>query len=97
MKKVLHYPWRTAPICIMVTMESTAKLSTDRQASEIELVERAQQGDKPSLNRLAEMARERLRVYVYRLTQKDDLTQEIVQESLLEMCKVLGKLHRKCT
>ena len=91
---MLHYQWRTAPICIMVTMESTTKLSMDRQASEIELVERAQQGDKPSLNRLAEMARDRLRVYVYRLTQKDDLTQEIVQESLLEMCKVLGKLQK---
>jgi len=78
----------------MVTMESTTKLSVDRQVNEIELVERAQQGDKPSLNRLAEMARDRLRVYVYRLTQKDDLTQEIVQESLLEMCKILGKLQK---
>ncbi len=58
------------------------------------MVERAQQGDKASLNRLAEMAKDRLRVYVYRLTQKDDLTQEIVQESLLEMCKILGKLQK---
>lgn len=78
----------------MVTMENITKHSMDRQASEIELVERAQQGDKPSLNRLAEISRERLRVYVYRLTQKDDLTQEIVQESLLEMCKILGKLQK---
>ncbi len=91
---MLHYQWRTAPTCIMVTTESTAKLSMDRQASEIELVERARQGDKVSLNQLAQIARERLRVYVYRLTQKDDLTQEIVQESLLEMCKVLGKLQK---
>jgi RNA polymerase sigma-70 factor (ECF subfamily) len=78
----------------MVTMESTTKLGMDRQVNEIELVEWAQQGDKASLNRLAEMARERLRVYVYRLTQKDDLTQEIVQESLLEMCKILGRLQK---
>ena len=78
----------------MLTMENTTKLNMDRQVSEIELVERARQGDKPSLNKLAEMARERLRVYVYRLTQKDDLTQEIVQESLLEMCKILGKLQK---
>jgi RNA polymerase sigma-70 factor (ECF subfamily) len=78
----------------MLTMEDTTKFSMDRQASEIELVERARQGDKPSLNRLAEMARDRLRVYIYRLTQKDDLTQEIVQESLLEMCKILGKLQK---
>jgi RNA polymerase sigma-70 factor, ECF subfamily len=65
----------------------------DRQLDCIELVEKARAGDRPSLNQLAELARERLRTYVYRLTLKDDLTQEIVQESLLEMCKVLGKLR----
>jgi RNA polymerase sigma-70 factor (ECF subfamily) len=68
--------------------------SMDGQVDYIELVEQARQGNRQSLNRLAEVARERLRVYVYRMTQKDDLTQEIVQESLLEMCKVLGKLQR---
>jgi len=64
------------------------------QVDYIPLVELAQRGDKPSLDRLAGIAAERLRVYVYRLTQDNDLTQEIVQESLLEMCKVLGKLQR---
>ncbi len=64
----------------------------DGQMDYIELVERAQRGDKECLNRLAALARGRLRVYVYRLTQNEDLTQEIVQESLLEMCRVLGKL-----
>jgi len=93
----------------MIAMENTTKFSMDRQATEgaaqsgladwqaraqVELVERARQGDKPSLEKLAAMARERLRVYVFRLTQKDDLTQEIVQESLLEMCKILGKLQK---
>ncbi len=58
----------------------------------IELVERAQRGDRQCLNRLAAIAKDRLRVYVYRLTLQEDLTQEIVQESLLEMCRVLGKL-----
>ncbi len=67
----------------------------DRQVTEIELVDRAQRGDKQSLNRLAEIARERLRTYVYRLTLQEDLTQEIVQETLLEMCKILGKLQKK--
>lgn len=66
----------------------------DTKVSYIELVERARQGDKQSLSQLATMARERLRVYVYRLTQSQDLTQEIVQESLLEMCRVLGKLKQ---
>ena len=93
-ERVLHYRQVLALTCTMVTMESTSKLGMDRPVNEIELVEQARQGDKASLNRLAEMARERLRVYVYRLTQKDDLTQEIVQESLLEMCKILGKLQK---
>jgi RNA polymerase sigma-70 factor (ECF subfamily) len=66
----------------------------DGQVDYIQLVELAQRGDKPSLEKLAGIAGERLRVYVYRLTQNNDLTQEIVQESLLEMCKVLGKLQR---
>jgi RNA polymerase sigma-70 factor (ECF subfamily) len=60
----------------------------------IELVSRAQRGDRQSLAQLAQQARERLRTYVYRLTQREDLAQEIVQESLLEMCKVLGKLRK---
>ena len=63
-----------------------------QQSCQIELIRRAQHGDKQCLEQLAEQVRERLRTYVYRLTQKDDLAQEIVQETLLEMCKVLGKL-----
>ena len=45
----------------------------------IELVEKAQLGDKESLNRLAEAARLRLRQYVQRLTLDQDLTEDIVQ------------------
>jgi RNA polymerase sigma-70 factor, ECF subfamily len=60
----------------------------------MELAERAQQGDKEALNRLAELSASRLRVYVYRLTYQDDLAQDIVQETMLEMVKVLGKLKR---
>lgn len=60
----------------------------------IELVEQAQLGDEQSLNRLAELARERLRVYVYRLTLSDDLTQDVLQESMLEMFKFLDKLEK---
>ncbi len=66
----------------------------DQQLCQIELVRRAQLGDKQCLGQLAQQARERLRTYVYRLTQRDDLAEEIVQESLLEMCKVLGKLKK---
>lgn len=58
----------------------------------IELVKKAQRGDNDCLNRLTELARERLRVYVYRLTLEDAKAEDIVQESMLEMFKILGKL-----
>lgn len=64
------------------------------QINQIELIREAQRGDRESLDQLAQQAKERLRVYVYRLTQQEDLTQEIVQESLFEMCKVIGKLQK---
>ncbi|MBE0536565.1 MAG: RNA polymerase sigma factor [Phycisphaerae bacterium] len=58
-----------------------------------ELVEKSQQGDDESLNRLAEAARLRLHTYVFRLTMREELTQDVVQESLLEMFKFLDKLE----
>ena len=66
----------------------------DEQCDQIELIRRAQYGNKECLDQLAEQARRRLHTYVYRLTQQEELTQEIVQESLFEMCKVLGKLKK---
>ncbi len=59
-----------------------------------ELVRKAQLGDKESLNRLAEAVRVRLREFVLRLTLQEDLTQDIVQESILEMFKVFDKLKK---
>ena len=66
----------------------------DNELSYIQLVEKAKLGNQECLDRLTELAAERLRVYVYRLTLQDDLTQEIVQESMLEMFKILGKLRK---
>jgi len=59
-----------------------------------ELVRKAQLGDERALNRLAELARERLRGYVFRITLADDLTEDILQESMLEMFKFLDKLDK---
>jgi len=59
-----------------------------------QLVKQAQLGDKESLNRLAEAARVHLREYVLRLTLHEDLTQDIVQESILEMFNVFDKLKK---
>jgi len=66
----------------------------DNNADYIELVEKAQLGDKDSLNRLAEAARPRLHKYVQRLTLQEDLTEDIVQETLTEMFKVFEKLKK---
>jgi len=57
-------------------------------------VREAQFGDRECLDRLAELATVRLRAHVYRLTLRDDITQDIVQESVLEMIRILGKLKR---
>jgi RNA polymerase sigma-70 factor (ECF subfamily) len=66
----------------------------DQQEYQIELIKRAQRGDRQCLGQLAQQAKDRLYTYVYRLTQQDDLAQEIVQETLMEMCKVIGKLKK---
>jgi len=60
----------------------------------IELVKQAQLGDEKSVNHLAELGRDRLRAYIYRLTLDEDLTQDIIQETMLEMLKFLNKLER---
>jgi RNA polymerase sigma-70 factor (ECF subfamily) len=66
--------------------------SCDRDT--LELVRKAQLGDKDCLNRLAETARVRLHEYVYRLTLQEDLAQDIVQETILEMLRLFGKLRQ---
>lgn len=60
----------------------------------VQLVRNAQLGDRDSLHRLAEAARLRLHEYVFRLTLKEDLTQDVVQETMLEMLKLFGKLRQ---
>ncbi len=65
----------------------------DQQTYHLELIKKAQQGDKSSLDQLAMQAKDRLHTYVVRMTQQEDLAQEIVQETLLEMFKVIGKLR----
>ena len=60
----------------------------------IELVRQARLGSRESLNTLAKLVRGRLYAYVYRIVLREHLAQDIVQESMLEMFKVLGKLER---
>jgi RNA polymerase sigma-70 factor (ECF subfamily) len=64
----------------------------DNQRKYIELVTLAQKGDRESLNRLSEVGRVYLRTYVYRLTLQEDITEDIVQDTLLEMVKFIDNL-----
>ncbi|HPS54191.1 MAG TPA: RNA polymerase sigma factor [Sedimentisphaerales bacterium] len=66
----------------------------ENDAEYIELVKKAQKGDRDSLNLLAEKVHARLSQYAVRLTLNQDLAQDIVQETILEMYKVFGKLKR---
>ncbi len=66
----------------------------DEKTAYIELAKKARLGDKASLDELAQMVRGRLYAYVFRIVLQDDLAQDIVQESMLEMVKVFGKLEK---
>jgi RNA polymerase sigma-70 factor (ECF subfamily) len=58
-----------------------------------ELVEQALQGNKDALPKLVEIIYESLRSYVFRITLSEDLTDDIVQETILEMYKIFGQLR----
>jgi len=66
----------------------------ENDAEYIELVKKAQNGDKSSMDLLAELVHARLLQYSIRLTLNEDLAQDIVQETILEMYKVFKKLKR---
>lgn len=58
-----------------------------------QLISKSRQGDQESLKQLCEVATVYLRSYVYRLTLRHDVTQDIAQEAVLEMVKFLEKLE----
>jgi RNA polymerase sigma-70 factor (ECF subfamily) len=57
------------------------------------LIHEAQVGNKGSMDRLAELAKERLFAYIYRLTLDQNLTQDILQETILFMIQSLHNLE----
>jgi len=59
-----------------------------------DLVLRAQGGQGDSRERLAALARDRLYAYVQRLTLRPELSEDIVQESMIEMLRFLDKLEK---
>ena len=58
-----------------------------------ELATKAIQGDKKALPVLAESVYSSLRDYVFRITLSENLTDDIVQETILEMYKIFGQLR----
>ena len=60
-----------------------------------ELVEDAAKGNKEALSKLAEMVYGSLRSYVLRITLSEDVTDEIVQGTIVEMYKIFGQLKNK--
>ncbi len=59
-----------------------------------ELVRQIQQGDHKGLDRLARLVKGRLHAYIYRLTLDHDLTQDLLQETLLQMVESVKHLER---
>jgi RNA polymerase sigma-70 factor (ECF subfamily) len=66
----------------------------DNNKDYVELVEQARLGNKENLDILAQRVRGRLYAYVYRIILREDISQDIVQESLLEMFNSLDKLEQ---
>jgi len=60
----------------------------------IELVRQAQAGNQEAVDRLAGCARVRLSQYIGRVTLGDDLTGDVVQESIIAMLKHLSTLRQ---
>ena len=60
----------------------------------IELVKRAQQGCRNSMDELVREVQQKVRAYIYRHTQDHDLTQDLSQEILLKMVKSLDRLRK---
>ena len=60
----------------------------------VDLVIGARSGKKDCLDRLSDMVWAPLRSYIYRRILDHNLTEDIVQESIIEMFKILGKLRK---
>jgi RNA polymerase sigma-70 factor, ECF subfamily len=57
------------------------------------LIHEAKLGNKDSMDRLAELASERLYAYIYRLTLDQTVTQDILQETILFMIQSINQLE----
>jgi RNA polymerase sigma-70 factor (ECF subfamily) len=61
---------------------------------QLELVKKAKAGDIQSMDQLAKLVTPQLKAYIYRLTLDYDLTQDLTQDTLLDMVKSLWRLEK---
>jgi len=66
----------------------------ENNAEHIDLIRQAQAGDQDAMASLAECARVRLGEYIGRVTLFDDLTSDVVQESIVAMLRHLSALRQ---
>jgi len=59
----------------------------------IQTIQQAQAGNAQSLSAVAEQVRQKVDTYIYRLTLDYHLTQDLTQETVLEMIKSLPQLE----
>ncbi|MCF7957551.1 MAG: RNA polymerase sigma factor [Phycisphaerae bacterium] len=65
-----------------------------KRSNNSELVQQAQQGNRASMNQLSQDARKRLYKYLYRMTMNHDLTEDLMQETLLAMVQSVIDLRK---
>ena len=59
----------------------------------IQIIRQAQDGDRQSLSAVAEQVQQKVNTYIYRLTLDYHLTEDLTQETVLEMINSLGQLE----
>ncbi len=68
-------------------------MNTVTKEIDLELIRQAQVGRPECTSRLTEMAREKVFVYIYRLTFDHDLAQDLTQDTMVEILRSLSRLR----
>jgi len=68
-------------------------MSKDSKTIDLELIQRAQQGDAECVSDLSELTRVKVFAYLYRMTLNHDLAEDLCQETQLQMIKSLPGLR----
>jgi DNA-directed RNA polymerase specialized sigma24 family protein len=58
----------------------------------LELLHQAQAGQEKALSTLSELVKERVYIFIYRLTLDQDCTEDLTQETLVELIRSLNRL-----